>query len=161
MIVPVIESDQQAQDAATGVADVVSGTHRHVTDVTRHELFGYRVTHPQINSRLSCTLKIILPLVGVGVPVKLTHGSRLDLQHGGGQCGRDRKLIRGNYPLCAAARHAPRLLGPQWIAMRRCKCRLRLGRSTRDGVIWNGPPCKVSLSLRKLGHPLHTEAEAL
>jgi hypothetical protein len=42
MIVPVIESDQQAQDAATGVADVVSRTHRHVTDVTRHELFGSR-----------------------------------------------------------------------------------------------------------------------
>jgi hypothetical protein len=58
MIVPVIESDQQAQDAATGVADVVSGTHRDVTDVTRHELFGYCVTHPQINSHLSRTLKI-------------------------------------------------------------------------------------------------------
>jgi hypothetical protein len=84
MTVPTIESDRQAQDAATGVADVVSGAHRHITDVTRHELFGYRVPHPHINSHLSCTLKIVLPLVGVGVPVKLTNGSRLDLQHGGG-----------------------------------------------------------------------------
>jgi hypothetical protein len=31
---------------------------------------------------------------------------------------------------------------------------------TRDGVIKDGTG-KVSLSLRKLGHPLHTEAEAL
>ena len=119
MIVPVVESEQQAQDAATGVADVVSGAHRHVTDVTRHELFGYCVTPSQINSHLSRTLKIVLPLVGAGVPVKLTHGSRLDLQHGAGQCGRDRKVIRGNRPLRAAARHAPRLLGAQWIAVRR------------------------------------------
>ena len=104
MIVSVVESDQQAQDPATGVADVVSGAHRHVTDVTRHELFGYCVTHPQINSHLSRTLKIVLPLVGVGMPVKLTHGARLDLQHGDGQCGRDRKLIRGYRPLRAAAR---------------------------------------------------------
>ena len=79
-----IESDQQAQDAATGVADVVSSAPRHVTDVTGHELFGYRVTPSQINSHLSRTLKIVLPLVGVGVPVKLTHRTRLDLQHGNG-----------------------------------------------------------------------------
>src|SRR5437763_10407231 len=80
MIVPIVEPDQQAQNAATDVADVVAGAHRHVTDVTRHELFGYYVTHPQINSHLSRTLKIVLPLIGVGMPVKLTHGARLDLQ---------------------------------------------------------------------------------
>src|SRR5215467_1755249 len=148
MIVPVVESEQQAQDAATGVADVVPGPHRHVTDVTRLELFGYRVTPPQINSHLSRTLKIVLPLVGVRVPVKLTHGSRLDLQHGGGQCGRDWKLIRGNPPLRAAARRAPRLLGAQWVAMRRQRCRLRLRRSACEGVIRNRARCKVSLSLR-------------
>src|SRR5580704_15843685 len=93
MIVPVVESEHQAQDAATGVADVVSGALRHVTDVTRFELFGYCMTPFQINGHLSRTLKIVLPLVGQGVPVKLTHGSRLDLQYGAGQCGRDRKLI--------------------------------------------------------------------
>src|ERR1700752_366038 len=119
MIVPVVESDQHAQDAATGVADVVSGTHRPVTDVTHYELFSHRVTHPQINGHLSRTLKIVLPLVGFGVPVQLTHGSRLDLQHRARQCGRDRKLIRGYRPLRAAARHAPRLLGAYWIAVRR------------------------------------------
>ena len=57
MIVPVVESDQQAQDPATGVADVVSGAHRHVTDVTSHELFGYRVTHSHVNSHLGRTLE--------------------------------------------------------------------------------------------------------
>ena len=111
MIVPIVESDQQAQDAATDVADVVAGAHRHVTDVTRHELFGYCVTHPQIDSHLSRALKIVLPLIGVGMPVKLTHGARLDLQHGDGHCGRDRKLVRGSRPLRAAAGYAPRLLG--------------------------------------------------
>ena len=110
MVVPIVEGDQQAQDPATSVADVVSGAHRHVTDVTRQELFGYRVTHSQINSHLSRTLKVVLPLVGVRMPVKLTHGARLDLQHGAGHCGRDRKLIRSDRPLRAAARHAPGLL---------------------------------------------------
>src|SRR5580692_3743622 len=119
MIVPVVEPEQQAQDAATGVADVVSGALRHVTDVTRFELFGYGVTPSQIDGHLGRALKIVLPLVGQRVPVKLTHGSRLDLQHGAGQRGRDRKLIRGNRPLRAAARYGPRLLGAQWIAVRR------------------------------------------
>ena len=64
-IVPVVEPGQQAQDAATGVADVVSGAHRHVTDVTCLELLGHCVTHSQINTHLSRTLKIVLPLVGV------------------------------------------------------------------------------------------------
>ena len=45
MVVPIVEGDQQAQDPATSVADVVSGAHRHVTDVTSHELFGYCVTN--------------------------------------------------------------------------------------------------------------------
>ena len=111
MIMPVVEPGQQAQDAATGVADVVSGAHRHVTNVTCLELFGHCVTHPQINTHLGRTLKIVLPLVGVGMPVKFTHGARLDLEHGEGQCGRDRKLVRSNPPLRAAARHALRLLG--------------------------------------------------
>ena len=61
----------------------VSGALRHVTDVTRFEMFGYCVTPSQINSYLSRTLKIVLPLVREGVPVKLTHGSRLYLQDGG------------------------------------------------------------------------------
>ena len=111
MMVPVVESEQQTQDTTTGVADVVSGNHRHVTDVTGFELFSYCVTHPQINTHLGRTLKIVLPLVGTRMPVKLTHGAGLDLQHGGGQCGRDWKLVCGNRPLRAAARHAPRLLG--------------------------------------------------
>ena len=85
MIVPIVESEQKAQDAATGVADVVSGALRHVTDVTHFELFGSCMTPSQINSHLSRTPQDrVLPLVGQGVPVKLTHGSRLDLQHGGG-----------------------------------------------------------------------------
>src|SRR5215467_7950245 len=108
MIVPVVESNQHAQDAATGVADIVSGARRHVTDVPRRELFSHCVP-TQINSHLSRTLKIILPLVGEGMPVKLTHGVRLELQYGNGQSGRDRKLIRGSPPL-GSARHTQRLL---------------------------------------------------
>jgi hypothetical protein len=130
MIVPVIESDQQAQDAATDVADVVSGTHRHATDFTRYELFGDRVTDPQINTHLSRTLKIVLPLVGMGMPVKFTHGARLDLQHGEGQCGRDRKLVRGNPPLRAAARNLE-TIGPD--ASDYAKTAARVSISNRDG----------------------------
>jgi hypothetical protein len=55
----------------------------------------------------------------------------------------------------------PRLLGAQWIAGASLKASASSGaRHARRGR-QECPPCKVSLSLRKLGHPLHTEAEAL
>jgi hypothetical protein len=63
---------------------------RHIANITRHELGGRGVWPGVEHRHLSLALDIVLPLVGIRMPVHFAHAARLDRHHY--RCNRQRRV---------------------------------------------------------------------
>lgn len=67
---------------------------RNVADIARPVIEGASNSVSGKHRHASLTCKVILPLVIIGMPVELPHGSGLDLNQGGSDGLRDREVRR-------------------------------------------------------------------
>src|SRR5262249_55940555 len=112
----VVEREQELDILVADVLDVVAVSLRHVADVAGVELFGADAAVRSEHGHTGAAGDIVLPLVGVGMPVRFTQRAGLDLHERAGDGRRDRKLAL-RYQAIGAARISVRALGEQAVAM--------------------------------------------
>ena len=81
----------------------MAGAHRDVAGIARLELLRDRLAPAEEDGYLRPTALVVLPLVRVGVPVKLAQSARLELDHRPRHLGRDRELVDRDGALGPAA----------------------------------------------------------
>src|SRR5580692_9722443 len=98
------EQGEEDKWLLAGVLDVVAHVARNVADVTRLVVEGARLTARGEDRHAALAREVVLPLVGVRVPVKLADSARFNFDSRSSDCLRDGEIARVGDAYRAAAR---------------------------------------------------------
>ena len=156
----VVEHDQQLEIVGAGILDVVAVALRHVAHVARAHVLGARAAVRSEHAQPGAARDVVLPLVGVGVPMHLAQAARLDAHQRAGHRAGDRELALRHQAIAAAGivgwplRQQPVAVG-QHAAVERA--RRGVGRQRRRHRSLGD----VDLALREVGEGRGRHAEFL
>jgi hypothetical protein len=83
---------QQLEIFGPSILDVVAIALRHVADVAGIELLGADAAVGAEHGHAGAAGDVVLPLVGIGVPMWLAQAARFDAHESAGHGGRDREF---------------------------------------------------------------------
>src|SRR5260221_7263875 len=160
LIVAAVEGEDDLEFLATGVLDRMAIAHRDITDVAGAKLNHLGPPAGAEDRHVGTALDVVLPFIGIGMPMELAQAPRRQRQACAGHGGRDGEFLHRDVAESATGK-LPRLLREQRITVRQHggigPAWMRLQRQR--------PGCyalrNIYLALREIGEGLGWESEGL
>ena len=93
-VVAAFEDFQKVHLRSAGVLDIMPHGEGHITDIAGPEIERARLTGRAEDAHTGLTLDIILPFIGVGVPMQFSHPARINFDQRRGNRQGNRKYAR-------------------------------------------------------------------